>query len=167
MPALAQHHVHRTPPLHPQRLPHGRKQTHQRTTRTWPQFTHATGRIARPAPARKPLEWRVFRGALYPYNRTARRAYLGDDWCTSRMHRARNLPQHKTLYKKSTQPRVIRRCERTTHNAAPPRISSDILRGRNLPSLTSPQYCPPSTTTLPRSTVVVGHASISWPSHGE
>ncbi len=46
-------------------------------------------------------------------------------------------------------------------------ISLATLRCCHLPSLRLPLYTPFSTTTLPRSTVRLGHASILRPSHGE
>ena len=52
------------------------------------------------------------------------------------------------------------------HTAGRARISSATLRGRNWPSFGSPKNCPPSTITLPRSTVTLGHAVTTWPSHG-
>ena len=55
---------------------------------------------------------------------------------------------------------------RVLYTAGRARISSATLRGRNWPSFGSPKNCPPSTITLPRSTVTLGHAVTTWPSHG-
>ena len=56
--------------------------------------------------------------------------------------------------------------ERYSYTAGRERISSLTLRGRNRPSRRSPWKAPASTITFPRSTVTLGHAVTTCPSHG-
>ncbi len=119
-----------------------------------------------------------------PNRRHARRPRSGRPACVSGLHRA--LPRFRRIPASRCDspnrggrrplrplgpaselgPPTLRRPTSQYYTAGRLLISSGTRRGRNWPSLRSPEKAPPSTTILPRSIVSDGQAARSRPSHG-